>query len=85
VYLNYKKKNTIGWSIENVVLDFTGGAFSMAQLIIDTVARGHSLFSGDSFNVVKFILSLMSIFFDLIFMFQHWVLYRHKVTDDKRD
>ena len=27
--------------------------------------------------MIKFILSIVSIFFDLIFMFQHYVLYRH--------
>lgn len=29
-------------------------------------------------------LSIMSIVFDLIFMFQHYVLYREKVIEDKR-
>lgn len=56
----------------------------MAQLIVDTVARGQSMFSGDSFNIVKFILSLMSIFFDLIFMFQHYVLYGDARKKDQK-
>ena len=34
VYLNYKNKSTVGWSISNVLLDFTGGVFSLLQLII---------------------------------------------------
>lgn len=29
VYLNWKRKSTVGWSIENVILDFTGGSFSL--------------------------------------------------------
>jgi hypothetical protein len=41
------------------------------------VALGEPVFSGDAFNLVKFILSVMSIFFDTIFLFQHYVLYRH--------
>ena len=53
----------------NVMLDFTGGLFSLLQNLIDTLARGQSLFGGESFNVVKFMLSIMSIVFDLIFMF----------------
>ena len=29
VYLNYKRKSTEGWSITNILLDFTGGSFSV--------------------------------------------------------
>ena len=29
VFLNWKRKSTVGWSLENVLLDFTGGMFSM--------------------------------------------------------
>lgn len=62
------------------MLDFTGGLFSFVQIIIDAKGRGKPVF-GDKdsgFNIVKFILSVMSIIFDLIFMFQHYVLYRDK-------
>jgi cystinosin len=30
VYLNFKRKSTVGWSLENVMLDFFGGFFSFA-------------------------------------------------------
>lgn len=40
VYLNYKRKSTVGWSIANIFLDFTGGSLSLLQQLIDTVARG---------------------------------------------
>ncbi len=33
-YLNYKRKSTIGWSIGNVLLDFTGGSFSLFQMFL---------------------------------------------------
>jgi len=29
VYMNYIRKSTIGWSIFNIILDFTGGFFSV--------------------------------------------------------
>jgi cystinosin len=29
VYLNYKRKSTVGWSLANVLLDFAGGSLSM--------------------------------------------------------
>eukprot|EP00347_Sterkiella_histriomuscorum_P011675 403371540 len=76
VYLNWKRKSTVGWSIENIVLDLTGGTFSLLQQIIDSTARGQPFFGTDSFNIVKFMLSIMSIFFDCIFLFQHYVLYK---------
>ena len=41
------------------------------------MACGTPFFGAGAFNLIKFILSIVSIFFDLIFMFQHYVLYRH--------
>ena len=69
VYLNWKRKSTVGWSLANVLLDFTGGSLALLQSTINTVAFGEPFFSKGAFNLVKFILSIMSIFFDSIFMF----------------
>lgn len=82
VYLNWKRKSTVGWSLANVLLDLTGGSLSMLQIVIDTAVLGKSLFSSDAFNVVKFILSLMSIVFDSIFLFQHYCLYHGAYVAD---
>ena len=30
--MNFKRKSTVGWSIGNVLLDFTGGSFSLLQM-----------------------------------------------------
>lgn len=35
VYMNYIMKSTVGWHIQNVILDFTGGILSITQLIMD--------------------------------------------------
>lgn len=54
------------------MLDFTGGTFSFVQIIVDAKGRGKPVFgdgSDSGFNIVKFILSVMSMIFDLIFMF----------------
>ena len=32
--MNYRRKSTMGWSIGNVLLDFTGGVLSIAQMFI---------------------------------------------------
>jgi cystinosin len=40
VYLNYSKRSTDGWSIHNVLLDFTGGLLSVVQLLGDSQYLG---------------------------------------------
>ncbi|KAF9981547.1 hypothetical protein BGZ65_003816 [Modicella reniformis] len=76
VYLNYSTQSTVGWSIHNILLDFTGGTLSVAQLVLDAYISGN--WSGISGDPVKFGLGFVSIFFDLIFMTQHYILYRNR-------
>ena len=73
VMLNYTRKSTVGWNIWNVVLDFTGGALSVLQLVLD--CWNDDDWSGISGDPVKFGLGLISIIFDVIFMVQHFILY----------
>ena len=72
--MNYKAKSTAGWSIVQILLDFAGGVMSLLQLIIDSSLQAD--WSGLTANPVKFGLGNVSIFFDLIFMVQHYILYR---------
>ncbi|XP_074036350.1 cystinosin isoform X2 [Leptinotarsa decemlineata] len=74
-YMNYKRKSTVGWSIGNIFLDFTGGALSMLQMIVDAYNYDDwvSIF-GDP---TKFGLGLFSVVFDIFFIVQHYILYRH--------
>lgn len=44
-YYNYKRQSTIGWSIENILLDFTGGILSMLQMIINAHNYGKNFFN----------------------------------------
>lgn len=75
VYLNYSRKSTVGWSIINVLLDFTGGVLSIFQIFIDGANTGQwNVFEG-GFNLAKFCLGLTSIVFDIIFMLQHYLWY----------
>ena len=81
-WLNYKRKSTKGWSIWQILLDVTGGVLSISQLIID--ASFQADWSGITGNPLKFGLGLVSILFDLIFITQHYVLYRQpKLVDAK--
>jgi len=75
---NCRRKSTIGWSICNVALDFTGGTFSFGQNFIQVANDGNwnHLFG----NPGKLALSVLSIVFDILFFVQHFVLFR-----DRRD
>mmetsp|Transcript_44872 Transcript_44872/g.115199 ORF Transcript_44872/g.115199 Transcript_44872/m.115199 type:complete len:307 (-) Transcript_44872:44-964(-) len=74
VCMNYSRQTTDGWCIENVLLDWTGGLLSVAQLVLDGWATADwSAVTGDP---AKFLLGNVSMFFDVIFMVQHYCLYR---------
>ena len=78
VLLNFSRKSTAGWNVWNVLLDFAGGILSLLQLLLDALAMND--FSAITGNWVKFGLSLVSIFFDVIFMTQHYVLYPDQIS-----
>ena len=82
VYSNYKRKSTIGWNIHNILLDFTGGILSFIQNIIDyknfnLTRKGES----GTLNIAKFAISFVAIFFDIVFMTQHYCLYSDSNSD----
>lgn len=75
-YMNFKRKSTKGWSVYNVILDLVGGVLNFAQMGVQSIDQGTWVnFYG---NIGKTLLSLEVVFFDLIFMFQHFVLYAAK-------
>ena len=82
---NYMRQSTQGWSIANVLLDFTGGSLSILQIFIDGADTGDwNVFgNGGSFNIAKFCLGFTSIVFDIVFMIQHYILYKPKQTREK--
>lgn len=74
VHMNRKRKSTVGWSIWNVLLDFLGGALSILQMFL--LAYNNDDWDSIFGDPTKFGLGVFSIMFDLIFMLQHYVLYR---------
>ncbi|KAK4041816.1 hypothetical protein C8A01DRAFT_34194 [Parachaetomium inaequale] len=74
VIVNHRNRSTKGWSILQILLDFSGGILSIAQLGVDSYLQ-HD-WSGVTGNPVKFALGNVSMIYDLIFMIQHYVLYR---------
>ncbi|CAN1321905.1 Cystinosin homolog [Linum perenne] len=80
VVMNVIRKSTEGFSIGNILLDFTGGVANYAQMAVLSIDQNSWVnFYG---NIGKTLLSLVSIFFDIIFMVQHYILYGAKKTSD---
>ncbi|GAA5822479.1 hypothetical protein JCM3770_000662 [Rhodotorula araucariae] len=85
-WINFCRKSTVGWSIENILLDFTGGVLSLAQLVLDSWLDDD--LRGILGNPGKLGLSVLALAFDVLFMVQHFVLYRHARStgsDDDQD
>ena len=41
--MNCRRRSTVGWSIGNVLLDFTGGALSILQMFLISYNNGESM------------------------------------------
>lgn len=74
--MNCQRQSTLGWSIGNVLLDFTGGSFSLLQMFL--LAYNNEDWSSIFGDPTKFGLGAFSILFDILFMVQHYCLYRGK-------
>ncbi len=73
-WMNYKRKSTEGWSIGNILLDFTGGVLSVLQMFL--LAINYDDWSSIFGSPTKFGLGFFSILFDILFIVQHYILYR---------
>ncbi|XP_015182819.1 PREDICTED: cystinosin homolog isoform X2 [Polistes dominula] len=73
-FYNYRRKSTVGWSIGNIFLDFTGGVLSMLQMILN--AYNYDDWESIFGDPTKFGLGFFSVAFDIFFIIQHYVLYR---------
>lgn len=75
-FMNFLRKSTDGFSIGNVLLDFSGGIFNYSQMVVQSIDQDSLVnFYG---NIGKVMISLVTIFYDSILMFQHYILYSHK-------
>ena len=77
-YYNWKRKSTDGWSVYAIVLDLTGGICNLFQLLI--LCWNNNDLSPLVGDAGKLGLSIETLFFDIIFIFQHYVLYSKKRT-----
>ncbi|XP_058773290.1 cystinosin homolog [Vicia villosa] len=87
VAMNFMLKSTVGFSIGNVFLDLSGGFTNTIQMATQSIDQKSWVnFSG---NIGKVMLCTVCMFFDLVFMCQHYVLYPSKkessITPSKFD
>lgn len=74
IYLNFVRQSTEGWNITQILLDLMGGLLSALQLVLD--AADMNEWNGVVGNVQKLLLGALTVIFDSIFIFQHYVLYK---------
>jgi hypothetical protein len=87
--MNFRRKSTEGWSIGNILLDFTGGIFSLLQMFL--LASNYNDWSSIFGSPTKLGLAIFTILFDVLFITQHYILYRKygviggeiKITNDE--
>jgi LCT (Lysosomal Cystine Transporter) family transporter len=79
-YQNFQRKSTVGWNVHNVLLDLTGGTLTVLQQILLAVDENDA--NQVWGNPAKFFLGLESIFFDLVFIVQHYLLYTDRTDRD---
>jgi len=76
VMTNYRHKSTKGWSVGNILLDLSGGLASLLQMVL--VADNSQDWTSITGDLTKLGLSAVSLSFDLVFLLQHFVLYRNR-------
>ncbi|OGM48582.1 lysosomal L-cystine transporter [Aspergillus bombycis] len=81
VVMNYWRQSTAGFSIGAILLDLAGAALSLMQLVLDSSLQAD--WSGTVGNGAKLLLGNITVLFDLIFIFQHFGLYRERPVGKK--
>ena len=82
-WMNYRKKSTQGWSNTQVLLDFFGATLSLLQLVIDSGLQGN--WSRLASNPVKLGVGGLTVVFTLVFLCQHYILYKHARIEGEGD
>ncbi|PWN40334.1 hypothetical protein IE81DRAFT_342801 [Ceraceosorus guamensis] len=81
IALNYRRRSTRGFAVTNVILDLGGGILSLAQIAVDARILGSwRAVTGDPGKIG---LSLLTLIFDVIIIWQHYVLYGPAIVQDE--
>jgi len=87
-YLNFQRKSTMGFAMGMVFLDLVGGVLSIFQQFVSCSYDASTGNLRDEWtwqpvigNKPKLFLGLIAIFYDLAFMYQHFVMYPTPTAD----
>ncbi|XP_074640761.1 cystinosin-like isoform X1 [Tubulanus polymorphus] len=80
--LNYRRKSTNGFNIYGIIGDMIGGIFSILQLFL--LAYNNDAWNSLFGDFTKFALGIISFLYDILFMVQHYILYRNMLPLDQR-
>ena len=72
IFLNYDKQSTVGYAIEGVWGDVLGAACSLVQFFIN------KMIGQEEINWAKVLLAIISILFDSVLLYQHYIRYKDK-------
>lgn len=79
VKLNFKKRSTSGFSIGAIVLEIFACLFSFSEIIlIKLESKTSSEIYGKVFLIMRFILIILYLGYDALFLFQHYILFVQK-------
>jgi cystinosin len=79
---NYRRKSTSGWCIQNILLDINGGCLSIVQMVLLAIDYADQRYF--TTNLAKLAIGGISILFDILFLTQHYVLYRNEDQSDRQ-
>ncbi|XP_045119251.1 cystinosin homolog isoform X2 [Portunus trituberculatus] len=83
LWVNHKRRSTEGWSIYQVILDFTGGTLSLVQMFL--LSGNYDDWLSLLTDPAKLGLGLLSIMFNILFFIQHYCLYRNTPSSVVRE
>lgn len=79
-YLNYNRQATRGWNIYGVLFELCYGLLFVGRFIY-IVAINESINDIGNTGIFDFLIGIFAVFFNLIFMIQHFYLYRGQNDD----
>jgi len=71
IFLNYDKQSTIGFAVEGIWGDIVGAICSLLQFVINKIIGQQDI------NWAKFLLACISVIFDIVLIYQHYILYKN--------
>ena len=83
--MNYKRESTLGLSIGSIWMDLMGGTLSEAQLFVDWMGNSGTESFWKQLNWAKFLLGIVSIGFDLVFLWQHYLAYSSPADESEME